>query len=81
MKDNIISMSAPQIPRMVSIKEAAAITGLAEYHVRQLCIKGEITAVQTGRKWLVNVDRFIDYLNAPPAAAPHRDNRIRRIAE
>ena len=81
MKDNIIPMSAPQVPRMVSIKEAAALTGLAEYHVRRLCIGGEISAVKTGRKYLVNVDRLIDYLNAPPVAHDVNNGAIRCITE
>jgi len=69
------------IPRMVTIKEAAAATGLAEYHVRQMCICGTISAVKTGKKYLVNLDRFIDYLNAPPVAVTGEDNAVRRISE
>lgn len=81
MNSNVIPITAPAAPRMASIKDAAKLTGLAEYHVRQLCINGKISAVQTGRKWLVNVDRLIDYLNAPPVAQTASENKIRRISE
>lgn len=69
------------IPRMLTIKEAAKETGLAEYHVRQLCINGEIVAVRTGRKYLVNLDRFIEYLNTAHAGGPEpvEYGKIRRI--
>lgn len=69
------------IPQMVTIKEAAKATGLAEYHIRHLCINNEITAVKTGKKYLINLDRFVDYLNAPPASAPVQNQAIRKIAE
>ncbi|MEG1953972.1 MAG: excisionase family DNA-binding protein [Hydrogenoanaerobacterium sp.] len=69
------------IPKMVTIKEAAKATGLAEYHVRQLCINSEITAVKTGKKYLINLDRFVDYLNTPPASVPVQNQAIRKIAE
>lgn len=69
------------IPRMVTIKEAAAATGLAEYHVRQLCKNGKISTVKTGKKYLVNLDRFIDYLNAPPVPTTGVDNAVRSISK
>lgn len=77
---SIISIDTA-VPKMVTIKEAAATTGLAVNHVRNLCINGEITAVRTGRKWLINLDRFIDYLNAPPTPPIPVNSTVRRIAE
>ncbi|WP_079988125.1 helix-turn-helix domain-containing protein [Anaerotruncus rubiinfantis] len=52
-----------EIPRMVTIKEAAKATGLAEHHVRQLVLSGRVVAVKAGKKYLVNLDRLIEYLN------------------
>lgn len=69
------------IPKMVTIKEAAITTGLAEYHIRQLCIKNQITAVKTGKKYLINLDRFVDYLNMPPAPTLAKGNTIRHVTE
>ncbi|MFV0518491.1 MAG: helix-turn-helix domain-containing protein [Aminipila sp.] len=74
-------MADTVIPKMVTIKEAATATGLAVNHVRNLCTSGEITAVRTGKKWLVNLDRFVDYLNTPPTPSTDSNSAVRRIAE
>lgn len=71
----------PDIPRMLTIKEAAKETGLAEYHIRRLCKTGEIVAVRTGKKFLLNMDRFIEYLNTTHAGGPEpvEYGKIRRV--
>lgn len=51
------------IPHMETIKATAKLFGLAEHFVRQLVIRGEIVAVKAGCKYLVNVDKFAEYLN------------------
>lgn len=53
-------------PRMKTINETAQLTGVAAHRIRILCKTGQISAIQCGCRWLVNLDRFIDYLNAPP---------------
>jgi len=52
------------IPRMRTIKEASIETGLPYHTIRQLCLDGKITYIKAGNKYLVNLDRFIDFLNA-----------------
>lgn len=52
-----------KIPQMGTIKKTAQLFGLPEYFVRQKAISGEIVAVKAGRKYLINVDRFAEYLN------------------
>lgn len=52
-----------KIPHMETIKKTAKLFGLAEYFVRQKVLSGEIVAVKAGRKYLVNVDKFAEYLN------------------
>ncbi len=51
------------IPRMETIKKTAELFNLPEYFVRQKVSCGEVVAVKAGKKYLVNVDRFADYLN------------------
>ena len=51
------------LPRMRTIRAAAAETGLAEYFVRQLVKQGKIRYVKAGKKFLVNLDSLISYLN------------------
>lgn len=52
-----------KIPHMETIKNTAKLFGLAEYFVRQKVLSGEIVAVKAGCKYLVNVDKFAEYLN------------------
>lgn len=51
------------IPDMRTIPQAAKLTGLAEHHVRQLVLTGKIVACNIGKKYLVNVDKLVEYLN------------------
>ena len=51
------------LPRMRTIKAAAAETGLAEYFVRRLVKEGKVRYVKAGKKFLVNLDSLISYLN------------------
>lgn len=71
----------PDIPRMLTIKEAAKETGLAEYHIRRLCKTGEIVAVRTGKKILVNITKLCEYLNTTHAGSPEpvEYGKIRRV--
>ena len=55
------------VPRMVSLKEAAQLTGLSELFLRRGFKSGELVGVRCGTsnsgKILLNFDRLIDYLN------------------
>ena len=51
------------IPVMLPIKEAAELTGLSYHFIRQLCLERKIVFVRAGNKYLINMDRFIDFLN------------------
>ncbi len=51
------------MPKMVTIKEAAAMTGIPCYRLRCWCKQGKIIHVHTGTKVLVNVDKLAEYLN------------------
>jgi excisionase family DNA binding protein len=69
---------------MRTIKETAEITGLTPFRVRQLCISGEVPALRCGKKWLCNVEKLVDYLNAihvPSTGQPQTTGKIRRISE
>ena len=51
------------LPRMRTIRAAAAETGLAEYFVRRLVKQGKVKYVRAGRKFLVNLDSLIQFLS------------------
>ena len=64
------------VPTMLTIKETAELFNLPVHFVRQKVNSGEVVAVRAGKKYLVNVERFADYLNGNTAAtaAPRRSD-------
>ncbi len=50
------------IPCMITINEAAQIVKLAKYHIRQLVMQDKVKYVKAGRKYLLNLDSLINYL-------------------
>lgn len=59
MTNNTLEM----IPEMLPIKVISERTGLSYCYIRNLCLKGEIVHIRAGNKYLVNWNRFLDYLN------------------
>lgn len=53
-----------RVPRMLTIRETAELFKLPVHFVRQKVSTGEVVAVRAGRKFLVNVDKFAEYLNS-----------------
>lgn len=51
------------LPQMRTIKEMTELTGLSYTFLRKLCLQNEIVHIRTGKKYLINYDRFVDYLN------------------
>lgn len=52
-----------KVPRMATVNEAAEITGLAKYYVRQLALHNRVSHVRAGKKILINVEKLIEFLN------------------
>lgn len=48
-------MPTVEFPRMGTITQAAAESGIPTYRIRQLCKSGQVRSVQCGRKVLVNL--------------------------
>ena len=48
---------------MLPIREAANQTGLSYDFIRKLCLEDRIVYVRAGKKFLINMDMFVDYLN------------------
>ena len=53
----------PQTPSMMTIKETAQKSGLSQSYLRRLIKAGKIVHINTGRKYLINWDRLMEYLN------------------
>ena len=56
-------MDSISVPTMLSIKETAERTNLSETYIRKLVLNNKIVFVKTGKKYLVNLERLVDYLN------------------
>lgn len=64
------------IPVMLTIEETAKRTGLSYEYIRGLCKRNEIIFVRSGRKYLVNFSRFIDFLNAGEASSDSIESEV-----
>lgn len=60
------------VPRMRTIDQCAAYfkeqdadTTVTRYRIRQMVLEGTVPHVMCGKKYLVNLDRLIEYLSGP----------------
>ena len=51
------------IPVMLTIREVSEKSGLPYSAIRKKCLCGEITFIKSGKKYLINWNRFLEYLN------------------
>ena len=58
------------IPTMLTINQTAERSGLAMHYIRQLCLQGKITYCLAGNKYLINFEKFVEYLNTGDSFAP-----------
>lgn len=56
-------MSNNSIPEMLTLAEASKRTGISYSRLRTWCVQGQIVYIKAGSKFLVNLDRLIDFLN------------------
>ena len=61
-------MNASKIPSIKTIRETAKETGVSEYFIRQLVRDNKIYYFKSGKRFLLNFDYFVDFLNGK-----HRD--------
>ena len=51
--------------KLLTIKQAATvIDGLTEYRIRQLCRAGELPRIKAGKKYLINEQTLISFIEA-----------------
>ena len=48
--------------RLISLREAAALSGLSQSHLQWLCRKGRLKAWKPGRDWLTTDEAVTEYL-------------------
>lgn len=82
--ERIQEPEAPTLPRMLTIQQLAKEcrgTGITENAIRTLILENRIAHVKIGKKYLINYDRFIEFLNAVPEPEEPPRGIIRRIPE
>lgn len=57
------------VPTMVGIKEASSRTGVSYDYLRKLCLRKQIVHIRAGRRYLINLEKLVDYLNQGEMAA------------
>ena len=55
--------SPDKIPQMLTINEIAKLVNISTYAIRKLVQANKITYFKSGSKVLINLDKFIDFLN------------------
>ena len=75
------SVAPLKVPKMRTIKECIneikeldPHTAVTEYHLRQLTITGVIPRVKAGKKYLINLDTVLEYLQNPTAEKFNQNN-------
>ena len=56
---NAISM----IPTMLTIRETSNRTGVSYDAIRKLCLQDKIVYIRAGKKYLINFEKFCEFLN------------------
>lgn len=51
------------IPTMYTIKQASTETGLSYDFLRKLCLQNKIVYVKAGSKYLINMEKLVEFLN------------------
>ena len=66
------------MPTMVTMNRAAELTGVPYSAIRRWIKNGEFSYyVMVGSKYLVNLEKLVDFLNAPATVIP--GSGIRRV--
>jgi len=62
MENNSLKSDQPNLEDLISLKEAAAISGLSHDHLRRLAGRGDLWAKKIGRDWLTTEKAVEEYL-------------------
>ena len=70
-------MATVEFPRMATISQAAAESGVPVYRIRHLCKAGTVRNVQCGRKILVNLSSLAAWMDG--GTEPPQQPSIHRV--
>lgn len=61
--DNIPVPVVDLVPEMLTLDQTSKRSGFSYDTLRKMCLKNEIVYIKVGKKFLINWNRFVDYLN------------------
>lgn len=67
------------IPLMKTINEVSEIVGLKKYHIRQLVLQNKVKFIKSGKKYIINFDSLIEYLNNGEVTTEEPNSNISKI--
>ena len=62
MEENSHEPDQPNLEDLISLKEAASLSGLSHDHLRRLAGRGDLWAKKIGRDWLTTEEAIKEYL-------------------
>jgi excisionase family DNA binding protein len=63
-------LDLPDLPELISLSEAAELSGLSAGHLRLLASRGEIWAKKLGRNWVTTARAVEEYLKKDHRPGP-----------
>lgn len=70
---NFFIVSDVRIPRMVPLQTLADESGISYKALWLMCKQNKIVHIKSGNKFLVNVDKFIEFLNTGETEVENND--------
>lgn len=52
-----------ECPTMVGLTKASQLTGVPYEFLRKLCLQNKIVHIRSGVRYLINLEKLVDYLN------------------
>ena len=62
----------PKVDELISLNEAAKISGLSHDHLRRLAGQGDLWAMKIGRNWVTTEQAILDYLSLNRRSGPKK---------
>ncbi len=61
--EKVVDISDFRFPQMVTLQALSDLSGISYKALWLMCKQNKIVYIKSGNKYLVNVEKFIEYLN------------------
>ena len=66
----MVTKNGIECPTMCTLNKTAELTGVSYSYIRGLCLTKQIVFVKTGCKYLINLEKFVEFLNGESRMEP-----------